>query len=48
MHAHARVGDVGTGHYILIHEVHVKLIYDIYVIYYKNKNISKMVHFQDF
>ena len=27
MHAHVRVGDVGTGRYILVHEVHFNIRY---------------------
>ena len=33
MHAQVRVGDVGTGRYIVIPQVHVKLIYGIFHVY---------------
>ena len=33
MHVHVGVQDVGTGRYIVIHEIHVKWIYGIFHVY---------------
>ena len=33
MHVHVGVGDVGVGCYIVIHEIHVRLIHGIFQLY---------------